>query len=185
MDAATDWSPQLILTLVLGILSPIAAFIGIWLGKTIERKSNLRITQLQVQAQIELTERLRWMDDFRTTVAHILSLLDHFILLPRDDPNAEIEPETKEHYATYDYHRTRLRLMLHPTKPSQQKVRDLVGHLFEHTDKRQWQLFGKIRQQLLEASETLLKKEWDDIQDKAVGSLASDNKTSTKQVTTS
>lgn len=173
---ATGWSPQFILTFVLATLSPIVALVGVWIGKALERQSSTNIARLQIHAQIDLTERLRWQDDFRTTLAHINEALVRILLLPFV-PNEPVPDSWGEIFGTFSYHSTRLTLMLHPTKESQREVATIVAQLIRVTGntqlytpaeiKEKVQKATELKSQLLTAAATLLKEHWDGIQDLA------------------
>ena len=87
------------------------------------------------------------------------------------DPTKPLKPEQRHFFSIFAYHSTRFRLMLHPFKASQQEVYDLVNRTLTLVSENKWESATKIRQELLNASGKLLKKEWDEIQDKAVGLL--------------
>jgi len=147
------------------IAAAIIAFIAGIAGAATTSIVAYKIAVEQIHADTVTSERLRWHGDLRTTLSHFSAYLNA-LLLSKPDLLLPLGRKDLELYREVKFHLTRLRLLLYPSTASQQPVYAAVKKLTDDLTARDIPAVRRDDLALVEATQELLKTEWDDIQGK-------------------
>ena len=145
------------------VTAAIIAFIAGIAGAATTSIVAYKIAVKQIHANTVTGERLRWLEDFRTTAAHIISLVIKIRFMTIDASKPMTTAQLDE-IATLTFHLTRFASLLNPSKASHQALEDSASALLKSLGNLDTDGMKKAGGELKSEVRKILKDEWDDIQ---------------------
>ncbi len=147
MPTTFDW------TLVAAVIAAVVSAVSAYFSYQSSKKTTFINTIT--------SERLRWMEELRRTVAKICGLIYHWNLTGKDTP------QRNEIIKEVDDLMQLVKLQLNPDKTEHKEILDLIKESLNYTDTDRIEKLAEHLDKIIESSQTLLNYEWERVKREA------------------
>ncbi len=122
---------------------------------------NLRVARRATFINTVTSERVKWIAKVRNDVSTLCSLCDQWMLHRTQDSTPELQRKIEQM-------RNEIRLQLNPNDIEDQDIERLLARLPSWTNSMTPEEYWKLQALLVDATQAMLKREWDKVKDEAV-----------------